>query len=1129
MVKWKQILSVLTAATVLMAMLVVVNMPTLAQDSGETHLEAEKYGEGNIFEIGDSSNFSGGKAYNIYNSMGDAIQSEEEINSGLDRSKTPFVQFILDARQDGSYELMVRLRHITYGGVTAKPAVWMLVNDSPAEKITVSTAVGGGADGECLAITAALKKGRNVIRFTGLTDDFITLVKQDGKQKNRYIAVDYMDVPAGVVGVLPQTERLAANAAADSKYYKNISPSDKSVDFWGLNYSKVGTITPETLRVRNLDNVPYFSMTVNVPEDGYYNITPTVRYGTDVPVSMGVLIDGVNPANRPKLPSTGGSWRGTADDGGAVAEYTVYLTQGEHVIVFTGLLSPKQNTDSPIANFFYVFLRGGMTLAAKQEDPMKFDTSYTHLEAEKYGEGNIFEIGDSSNFSDGKAYNIYNSMGDAIQTEEEINSGLDRSKTPFVQFILDARQDGSYELMARFRHINNGGVTAKPAVWMLINDAPAEKITVNTAVGGGADGECLVITAVLKKGRNVVRFTGLTDDFIALVKQDGQQPNHYIAVDYLEVPEGITGVLPQTERLDAIAAASSGYFNNMTPSADGNSDFWGVNYGGVTSETADSIQMRNLSALPYFALTLEVPADGYYNLAPTVRYSADQPLKMGIFIDSVNPSGKPKLPSTGGVVKGNANGGVEADYVVYLTKGRHIITFTGLLSPKQETGGKITNFYHVMLRGGVKLGDEQIDPFDAGFTRVEAETALANMMKRGGSSWSGYSGGAANSDPVMNVAQTLSEIRKNGIDNNRTAYTLYTVYAPEDGTYTVNARVRYGVYGVNKTQYYDKTAHIVVMANDDAENMGVIDIPILSTRENAIIWDEVSIKLKKGENKIRVTGFTADLTDRNGKEFLWNNVEEGFFWLDQDYIAVPEGVTASGPMGGRIEAEESLFSYYTHDLFNNSGGFVGLRDENNTQNSINYDITYDSLNGDNMSYIHFVHYRVIAPADGMYDVSIALRARDTYGDNTLDLSKFVGYVAVMVNTEDKYKVDFTLGYRTIYTRLYLKEGINTVSVSGNVREMLDSSVDPVNISLRIDQDYLDLGPGLTAYSEGYSNPGTDDVATPLINAKAGNKDASSGDSPTTGDNSSLPLCLGVAAASGAAAMLSKRKLSKKKS
>ncbi len=1156
----KRFLSLLSAISLLMTSTAFLALPASGEEpdapapgTGPARLEAEEYGDANLFvkgENADTNKLSGGYGWELWGTKNDQIQSDDEIAEAIDATRTPYVQFFLDAEEAGDYELKVRIRHTAYAAFP-NPTVLLLVNDGAPQKLALTTPAGGGADGEALTFTAALAAGRNILRLTGLTADVIAAI---GTNKIGSFIIDYLEIPAGVVGVLPNR---VSQAAKSAQYIAHGTKSGDNEDIWGLSYTAVGSVTPDSLSVRNLANVPYFSLTLNVPVSGYYNLAPQVRYYAAETVEMGILINGEIPEKKPLLPATSNGGK-TAKQ--AEADYILYLEQGEYTVAYTGLLQPAPENNTPVTNFYHVILRGGVTMAESQRSPDSFAPPVSaaagpaRLEAEDYGDGNLYAADSNADgrYSGNFALTLPYNQGSAIQTPDEMERALDREKTPFAQFLLDAEADGTYEIKVRFRYLPYG-LDRNPAIHMMVNDGAPQEVVVTTAPAGSSANvnETVPLSVPLKKGRNILRLTGLSAEFLAYRNENATQNNgnNTFAIDYLDIPAGVTGLPVTTEKLDANAAAKSHFYQNMTPSADGNSDFWGLNYGGVTDETAETLRMRDLSALPYFAMTFDAPVDGYYNISPTLRYSATQILTMGVLVDSVNPAKKPGLPSTDGAGKGDASHGVEADYIVYLTQGQHVITFTGLLSPKQETGGTVSNFFYVMLRGGVKLAEQQIDPFDAGFTRIEAENSLTNMMKRGTSSWGSYSGGAANSDPVMGVAQTLDEIRKNGLDNTRMAYTLYTVYAPADGEYPVNVRVRYGVYGANKAQYYDKTAHVVVLANEDVAGMGVVDIPILSTRENAMIWDSVTLKLKQGENKIRVTGFTADLTEADGKAFLWNEVEEAFFWLDQDYLAVPSVVTPSAPMGGRVEAEDSLFSYYTHDLYNSSGGFVGLRDENNTQNSITYDITYDSLNGDNMSYIHFVHYKVIAPADGTYDVAIALRATDSYGDNTLNLKYFVGHVAVMVNTVDKYKLEFTLGYRTIYTRLRLKAGLNTISVSGNVREMLDYSVDPVHVSLRIDQDFLDLGPGLVPYNEGYSNSGEDDVATPLLKGipsggysgsvdsnggSGGLGDFDDGDFPSTddvglpagGEANPLPWCLGLAGASGAAAVFSKRKQSK---
>lgn len=1005
----KRVISVLAAVSLLLTLLTMFWVaPALADDGGETFssegtpgpttLEAETYSEANIFELNTNTDgrYSDNKAYAVPYNKGGSIQTDESLASVLDRRVTPFLQFDLDAAADGTYTIDVRFRYLPYDfpqGQQRNPTVNLLVNDGAPQRIEITTpSAGGSADvAKTIPITVELHKGRNVLRLTGMTADFLKYRNQyaTNNKSNNTFAIDYLKIPEGVYGLAPAKQELAANSAKADKYYQNMTPSSDSTDFWGLKYDSVGDITADTLTVRDLPFVPYFAMTFDVPMDGYYNIAPIPRYAATDTVALGVLVDGVNPDNKPRYPSTGGSDNKVNN---LEADYIVHLSQGTHVISFTGLMTPKAASSMDVTNFYKVVVRGGVQLAQKQEDPMKDDTGYTRIEAEDYGdwvESKMYTASRESNYSGGRAVEVYNYDAQHIQTAADMQTKLDKYQTPYVAYTIDAPEAGTYTLYVGVRFI--GFLPDKsPDIAVIVNNGAPEAVTLQGEKGG--DSKPTRLTVALQKGRNTVRITSYTRTFVEEVKQRAEAEeegienanNFYMAQDYLDIPSELTPVLL-----------------------------------------------------------------------------------------------------------------------------------------------------------GIKDPDYQI---------LEAETqGLGNLIKRGSANSGIYSGGSGNGDSKMERTQTLADIRANGLDQKKTPFTLYTVYAPEDGTYDVVARLRCGRYGPNQADIYNLTAHAVVVANDDITGMGVIDFPISQDKGDWTVRETVTLKLKKGENKIRVSALTADLTDADGQAVLWNNVNEAFLWLDHDYIAVPKGITPSAPIGGRIEAEDSLYAYYTHDMYSTSGGFVGLRDENNTNNSITYDITYDTLNEDNMSLIHMVHYKVIAPEDGVYDVAIALRATDSYGDSTVDLNKVVGFVAVMVNTTDKYKVEFHLGYKSIYTQLRLKKGLNTVSVSGTLREMLDAEMDPVHVSLRIDQDYLDLGPGLEAYDEGNTNPGDDDVATPLIETTRGShaggstlpttpptgttgdgqgSDDPGDDSAATGVSSALPLGLGLAGVSGAAAALSAKRRKK---
>ena len=207
----------------------------------------------------------------------------------------------------------------------------------------------------------------------------------------------------------------------------------------------------------------------------------------------------------------------------------------------------------------------------------------------------------------------------------------------------------------------------------------------------------------LVKGRNVIRMISCTADNAAMVS--------WMDHDYLDIvgPGEIEGIVSSVNHL---LPAQSQYVNKWTVNTLSNTEAAGYEYrssylGGVEVYTFDGVNLPiyELSSIPYVAYTVNVPADGYYDLGTHLVTKTGTDADEGhllLIVDGVKYS-KYVCDNTGYIVNNNPV------WTQYLTAGTHTIAVTAMYEHSFD-GNFWCDMAALSVYGGITLADQQIDP-----------------------------------------------------------------------------------------------------------------------------------------------------------------------------------------------------------------------------------------------------------------------------------------------------------------------------------------------------------------------------------------------------------------------------------
>ena len=933
-----------------------------------------------------------------YPSWDDADSTEDLLNGFIDKSNDPYVVFYVDAPAAGSYKLKTAgLFRLNTANDNAYAAI--LVNPSrkiedPSATVAYQAYYGSVGTAGVYMVTEAVEvqlvEGRNVIFVTPLT------YEQDVKWAN----VDYLDI-SGAYAVEQTAVNVQTLYAGDAPYTYGYTTKNAGGSIGGGNWGGLGskTLAISDMSAANADKLRSFAYTVNAPEDGYYDLTVSFNSMTagDDAKAIGVLVDGVAQAREFAFNAGGNKVKGYID-------LSVYLTEGDHVLTIT---APANRTSAETANnsdwcdYAELVLYGGLTQSVIQSNP-KMEWWYAEAEYVEQGYAvshnlpNI-ETGHNNTFRDynNANYSAYQSKcamggGSAANnyTLAQLQEGrLDKATTTGVSIYVEAEEAGSYDFYAYYR-LNCPGVygTTTPYGVFMVNGEFGAQAMFNA---GGSDWSYNTDTVQLslEKGLNEITFIPLTKDQYVSATDWASVDCIFVDTDLQvkKVPTGSVTVNP----------VQGTYYMFGQKNDEGTLLEYGVKDLAETDGlTAENLTRADLHKLAFTAYTVDAPYDGYYNISVVHTSKGDNTPEnygFGLLVDD--------RPSE---VKHITSNNATSDISTYLTAGTHTLTVTNLLPLNSSVKGvHWTNLGQVTLCGGLTLADEQINPLTVGMSVMEAETdayynftGMEKEYTKVEDSWLASGGkvvGGANAS-TLTYDQLMEHLSTDG-----QPYVEYVVEAAEAGEYELKISL-VSSFASGAEKYY------LMQVNGE---MIRVDAPPQGTKVVAYCVP-VTVNLVKGRNVIRVLSGNLSQTAST--------------WINQDYLAVPEGVTPCAPTGRTVVQADRAANVGNYNYKTGDGRYW---DSDGLNNVIVSELTLAELNESNFLDTSWYSVTVEAPADGYYPVQarVWIPAVETAQ---------LGHIGMIANGET-YQANLwqdSSSCATAEAIVYLSKGVNDLVITG---------------------------------------------------------------------------------------------------
>ncbi|MBQ8804411.1 MAG: metallophosphoesterase [Tyzzerella sp.] len=968
---------------------------------------ADRYGNGVVKVKGIKGAKIDGKASDSEKKV-NSTQTYKEIQNGLDANKTSYVEYKVLADKAGSYTIRVGAYLEGKGTI---PYGTILVNG----KAYKAQFTGNWNGYDAVNLQVELKAGENIIQCIGVT--------ADQKDTNGWIGYDFIDIPGGV-----GTELMEVSASdKDWKTYLKLNMYLDNGNTFGVgngedgqtNYGHIRYDYPSLyedmlgiysdVKPDRANWWPYIAFTVNAETAGEYQIVTKFTASTDAK-TIGMIVDGavhiVNLSEDNELLNT------------------VYLSKGEHVIIFTSPIprdmvsAPSTmgtNQDYPWMDYSSFKLGIGLSFgkAPTDKDIQRAMTSYTRVEAEDivYAtyHGN-YDTDVTKNYP--ARYNnamttIMGAKGAAIDgkvTAEELKANTSQS---YVQYSINAKETGTYMIRVGAYLEGSGSL---PYGTILVNGKAYK-----AEFAGNWNGyDAVNLLVELQKGANIIQCFGVT--------ADQTDANGWIGYDYLDIQSGLSA---NGTGATQIHAGDEKYvtFNNYKDQGD---VLGGGSYNDMRWDrlSVDILNYAYLYRMPYAAIQVKAAADGTYDVYFKSQYDTTATSKqIGVLVDGVTT-----YTMTLSEFRSHVS--------IPLTAGTHTLVFTTPMPADFETAAKTAKFdkkaYPWMDMEMIILGKgltvekapdkKQLEePFEAIEVEEYAMPNLTQITKNG-----------AGSAQYLK-AQTVAEIVKNGIDPTVTPYVEYYIDASAAGEYTIYVALTSGMAAAMTAE---KQLCSIVIENGDTRQVQKFYTHKDTSSVARII--PVTLTLQKGINEVRISHFTGDSIQ--GKGYVWN---------DFDYIEMsPETAKKLTFLPTSVlEAEEATYVSYLEQseegmsgeayLGNASYGYI---DENK--------ITFEALDVENLDDVPRVTYTFEAEKAGTYTLSVKFRT-GLINYTPEELEK-IGF-AVIVNGKDKQLVEYEMGSlvapttRTITVELV--EGENEITFTSTLADFMNA------VSPRIESDY----------------------------------------------------------------------------
>lgn len=769
---------------------------------------------------------------------------------------------------------------------------------------------------------------------------------------------------------------------------------------------------------------PYIAFKVNAEADGEYNISAYVEpSGSNTSTGLAMIVDGI--VHKAALATLTGKQNATG---------TVYLSKGEHIVIFTLPMAEYESqavksstTVYPWCNYFNFTLSDGLSMvAAPTTDEVNASVQNRRVQA---GDTTLVNYNVAYKSTGAMAGGVWN---DAIkQTYTDLENGyFDKTKIPYIEYTVEAPADGKYNIRIGSKVGGSDGENL-PFVAVLVNDNVYKAqydATFDTSSGSGHAFDHVNLTVDMKKGLNLIKVTSITTDQTAYKKD-------WIDHDYIDLPTSLTAVAPNTT--DVIVAddvSSKVLANNYTISdgSIGSAKQGDLRYDRISIENARLKAPTRLKKWSFVALKVTAAKDGYYEFTIGASLNGKTTSEnLPMFVDGDLQ-----------VAKFTKGGSANIDASLYLTAGTHIIAITSPIPATNAEAAVVTdstvsaaypwfNFNSFALSSGLTVQaaptlDEVTSTVSTTIQAEDVKHHIYDATENGGSGT--VVGGVSKSEILYTYDEVATFIDK---ATSGTPYVEYMVEAPADGEYAIAPGFVVGTTGDTSALTKPFAA---VLVNDTAYKAK------FDGAWGKLDESELIVTLKKGINLIKVTSLTTE-----------QNAFTATTWINQDYLIVDNKLTVLEYTDDTVTASatnRNHIAYNGYTVGTDDKGEAILGNSNNGDMRY-YNMSLESLNiHDGSKIIPYTFMKVNAPKDGYYDMTLKV------GVATNVTSKQIGMI--LDGTMNVVKFATKSNYRSyIDVSVYLTEGEHEIYFTTPMPET--------------DADALALTAGLDTEAEDYEN------------------------------------------------------------
>ncbi|MBO5200479.1 MAG: hypothetical protein J6B93_04280 [Clostridia bacterium] len=872
-------------------------------------------------------------------------------------------------------------------------------------------------------VVVDLKKGENLIRVTTHT------AEQESKTlAGGWINQDFIDLDSRLTGVALATVPAATtvNGGDSAKVAHNLFNTVTSTSLKGASTGDIrwDQITLDRLNLGNLPRIPYVSVKVTAPADGFYDISANFGFDAARVSTAAIIVD--RSVLKIKL----------------APNASIYLTKGSHVITFTSSMPATKNdviyngtaVDTTKSwswiDVNTISVDGRLTLEAA---PKMDEIIPTRIEAEdgdyaaynNAGSAGTYKP-ENKNGASGNSFVGGCTFGNLKQTADQIKNGLDHNATPYVQYLLEAPAAGTYTLGVGYLTDSKNQGTDPVYITVMVND----KVYQAAHVGGWYDFGHVNIDVELKEGLNYVRTIAVTTEQACAQFEKSKGGWVYINYDYIDIPVNVTPV--STSQVVKVGDTDKVTLNQYSDKGD---YIGGAEIGNSSWDrmTLDKITYDNLYRTAYAAIKVSAAEDGNYQMILQAGW-----LRATTTVDTIAVFIDGKAATVPFKVKNDA-----AIYAnLQLTKGEHIIVFTvpmpesreelKNIAPNLYNAEKMTtainnedasrdaypaiDYYNIILGRGLTAleAPDKADIILPFHNRVEAEDndyAVYNLYNGAGENNTNASGGKV----VGGVArwmttQTLQDIEKNGLDMAHIGLIEYMVTAPADGEYSI----RVGYMADSPKDKSVTKPFALVMVNDKTYKAQY------TADYMTIQAIELKVELKEGRNYIRVTGTTAE------QDFY--KIEKTY--INHDFIDLDKALTAEKRTAVVFEAEDSKFINRIQVQAGEkgeaaSGDKVLGKDDRSGLSGKGF--TFKSFTAEDLYYAPYFSVTVDVPEDNFYSMRL------NYNANNVNTTGFLAMVVDGVVTPVYYgRVAKNVNQNTADISTYLTKGTHVLTFTTSI-------------------------------------------------------------------------------------------------